>query len=243
MDPDAPWLNTFLSHLLRNVGRIEEAMALARLSYTHDVYVPQKIAWMLKTLEFAKESDEAHELYEQAARWWPGFKPMFFRNRLYGLVERGDFAAIQQLERDVGPTKFMPQYRDSSALVAALKSKSQPALRRTCATGEDILVNLRCMIALAMLGDEDGAYAIADKLYPRRVGRTPAETERIWLDQPDGGAGEFITSPAAAPMRRDPRYLKLAERIGLLAYWRRGRSPDFCRKQPEPICGQLLKHS
>jgi len=34
--------------------------------------------------------------------------------------------------------------------------------------------------------------------------------------------------------------LQLAERTGLLAYWRSGRPPDFCGKQPEPICAQLL---
>jgi hypothetical protein len=42
-------------------------------------------------------------------------------------------------------------------------------------------------------------------------------------------------------MRRDPRYLALAERTGLLAYWRSGRLPDFCRKQPEQICAQLMR--
>jgi hypothetical protein len=44
-------------------------------------------------------------------------------------------------------------------------------------------------------------------------------------------------------MRRDPRYIALVERIGLLAYWRSGRSPDFCRKSPEPVCAQLLKRA
>ena len=34
---------------------------------------------------------------------------------------------------------------------------------------------------------------------------------------------------------------ELAQRVGLLDYWRSGRAPDFCRKQPEPICAQLLK--
>jgi hypothetical protein len=47
----------------------------------------------------------------------------------------------------------------------------------------------------------------------------------------------------AAPLRRDPRYVALAERVGLLEYWRSGRPPDFCRKNPEPICAQLLKGS
>ncbi len=244
LDPDAPFLNTFLSHRLRDVGRFAESADLARLAYTHDVYVPTKIAWMLKTLEYSGEGDEARKLSEQGARWWPEYKDMFFRNRMFGLLERGDFDAIQRVEQEVDATRVQANYQGSSALVAALKSKSIPAARRACPEGDKYLLNLRCMVALASLGDQDGAYKIADKLYPRRVGRTPAETERIWLDDPEGqGPPAFITSPGAAPMRRDPRYLQLAERTGLLAYWRSGRLPDFCRKEPEPICTQLLRRS
>ena len=91
---------------------------------------------------------------------------MFFRNRLYSLVERGDFKAIQQLEREVDMKKLNPDYKDSSELVAALNSKSVPAARKACPDVDDYLVNVRCMIVLANLGDQDGAYAIADKLYP-----------------------------------------------------------------------------
>jgi hypothetical protein len=242
--PDAAWLNTFLSHLLRGVGRVEEATGLARLSYTHDIYLPQKIAWLLRVLEYTGESDEAANLYQQGARWWPEARDMFFRNRLFGLVDRGDFDSIPQLERDVGATKLMPAYQDSAALVAALRSRSIAAARRACPDKLEGLMRFRCMLVLARLGDEDGAYAIAEKMYPRRIGRTPADTERIWLDDPDGPPSEFITSPAAAPMRRDPRYLALAERTGLLAYWRSGRPPDFCRPpHPEPVCDELLKRS
>jgi hypothetical protein len=51
---------------------------------------------------------------------------------------------------------------------------------------------------------------------------------------------EYLTGPGAAALRRDPRYLALAERTGLLAYWRTGRLPDFCRqRQPESICSKL----
>lgn len=241
IDPDAPFLNTFLSHLLRNVGRFEESMDLAKLAHTHDVYVPTKIAWMLKTLETEGESDGAQELYQQAARWWPEYKPMFFRNRLYGLIARGDFEAIVRLERDSSVKNFMPEYQDSRAIVAAMKSRSLPAARNACPETDDWFVILRCMTLLASLGDQDGSYAIADKIFPRRLGRTPAETEQIWLDEPDAPALEFITSPAAAAMRRDPRYVPLAERVGLLAYWQSGRPPDFCKRNPEPVCKQLVK--
>ena len=243
IDPDAPFLNTFLSHLLRNVGRFDESMDLAGLSHTHDVYVPTKIAWMLKSFEYAGESDPARELYQQGARWWPEFKSMFFRNRLYGLIERGDFEAMQRLEQEIGSKDLPPRYQKSDALVAALRAKSIAAGTRACPETDDYLLNLRCMIALAKLGDQDSAYGISAKLYPRRIGRTPAETERIWLDEPESPSVEFITSPAAAPLRRDPRYLQLAQRVGLLDYWRSGRAPDFCRKQPEAICSQLMKRN
>lgn len=244
IDPDAPFLNTFLSHLLRGVGRFDESMDLAGLAHAHDVYVPTKIAWMLKSFEYAGESDAARQLYQQAARWWPEYKPMFFGNRLYGLIERGDFEAMQRLEQEIGSKDLPTGYSTSGDLVAALKAKSVAAARRTCPNTNDFLLNSRCMIALATLGDQDSAYAITDRLYPRRVGRTPAETERIWLNDPDGAGGlEFITSPAAAALRRDPRYLPLAQRVGLLDYWRSGRAPDFCRKQPEPICARLSKRN
>ena len=241
IDPDAPWVNTFLSHLLRGVGRVDEAAQLARLSQTHDVYIPQKIAWLLRVLEYSGDSDEAQQLYEQGARWWPEFKPLLFRNRLLGLIDRGDFEALARLEQKENATKLMPGYEGTSPLVAALKSRSLTAAKLACPTDAKYLLKVRCMIVLAMLGNEDGAYAIAGELYPRRVGRTPGETERIWLYDPDGGGDpEFITSPAAAAMRRDPRYLSMVERIGLLAYWRSGRRPDFCGKNPEPVCTQLL---
>jgi hypothetical protein len=42
-------------------------------------------------------------------------------------------------------------------------------------------------------------------------------------------------------MRRDPRYLALAQRLGLLDYWRSGRMPDFCTQAHEPVCAQIAR--
>jgi hypothetical protein len=95
------------------------------------------------------------------------------------------------------------------------------------------------MLALARFGDLNSAFALADQLYPTRRGRTPGDEDRIWLDNPDYTSVEFLTSSAAAPMRSDSRYLVLAERLGLLDYWRTGRLPDFCTKDHEPVCAQI----
>ena len=244
IEPDAPALNAGLVHILQAVGRFDEAVEVARLSYTNQRFAPTKIGLMLRTLEAVGDRDEARDMHQQGVRWWPEFKDGFVQQRLSGLIYRGDFQAIQRLEQEVGAKNLPPDYPESGALIAALKSKSIVAARRTCQGTDNFWLNVRCMLVLSSLGDHDGAYAIADKLYPRRIGRTNAETERIWLDDPFGVAPlEFLTSPAAAPMRRDPRYLQLVQRVGLLDYWRTGRAPDFCRKQPEPICSQLMKRS
>jgi len=172
-------------------------------------------------------------------RWWPEFGASFFNNRLRGLIERGDFDAIRKLEKEVGRDRLPASYRDSGVL--AVNWKSPLAARAACSGAKEFYFREQCMLALSGFGDFDGAYAIADKLYPRRVGATAAETEKIWLDDPSGaGWPEFIASPAAALLRRDPRYLALAQRIGLLAYWRSVGPPDFCRTKPEPICPKLL---
>lgn len=245
IDPDAPWPREFLAELMQKVGRFSEAAELANLAYTRAPYSLFMIRGNLRMLEFKGDAEVLGELVPKAVRWYPGFKASFFRNRLYGLLYRGDFEAMQLLEKEASDV-LPPDYTASGAIAAAIKSKSQPVLRRICApaTPEEYLLAIRCMIAFGKIGDLDSAYALADKFYPRRIGRRPEETERIWLEQPQGGGPtDHFTSPAAAPMRRDPRYLQLAERTGLLAYWRSGRPPDFCRRDPEPICGRLLKRT
>ena len=241
IDQDAPYLRAFLAAHLREVGRVDEALDLTRLSYTHDPYNSFKISDMLRMFEASGDSDAAGELYEDGVRWWPEGKGSFFRARIFGLIDRADFERMRRVEQEVGASALAPGYPLSGPIAAAVKSKSAPALHRACAPSERFVLVARCMIAFSAIGDLDSAYAIADKIYPRRLGRTPAETEAIWLSDPSGIAPlEFVTSAAAAPMRRDPRYIQLAQRVGLLDYWRSGRLPDFCRKNPEPVCRQLL---
>lgn len=242
VDADAPFLNTFLGDLLRSVGRFDESVEVISLSLSRDPYVPTKIGYMLRALEFDGDQESALELQSKALRWWPEFRGDFQWNRLLGRIARGQMEEVVELEQD--EKLALDGYTSSSALAAAVASGSPTGVARACAASGDAFFKARCMLASAKVGDLDRAFAIANDLYPPRMGRTPAETERIWLDDPFGTAPlEFIVSPAAAPMRRDPRFLELAKRLGLLDYWRSGRLPDFCRKQGEPICGRLGKQA
>ncbi|MGN6057007.1 MAG: TIR domain-containing protein [Sphingomicrobium sp.] len=237
-DPDAPFVNEFLSYLLNDVGRNDEAGNRADLAYQHDPYMPAKIGQVVHMLEVAGASREADPIYANGVRWWPQWG--FFRQRISGIVERGDFDSLRHVEQEPGARDYGPSHPDSIALVAAVRARSVPQLKRTCADARG-LYSAMCMLAFAKLGDLDSAYAIADQLYPRQLGRTPAETEQTWIKDPGDDPVEFITSAAAEPMRRDPRFMPLAERTGLIAYWRTGRPPDFCRQNPEPVCRVILK--
>lgn len=240
ISPASPFADAFLSALLRSVGRFDEAYSLAQLSYSRDPYVPTKIGWMLRSLEFHGDQTAAERLYQQGIQWWPEFDTNYFENRLLPYLERADWQPIRRLEDSVGPKHRPPGYADSAQLVAALRSHSATTMDSACRDDGEHWLKLRCLIGYANMGSLDRAFELADKLYPRRVGLTPAETESIWLQAPDPIAPlELITSPATAALRRDPRYLQLAQRVGLLAYWRSGRLPDFCRQNPEPICSQL----
>jgi TolB-like protein len=239
-DPDAAFVNEFLSYQLNSVGREDEAADRAALAYQHDPYMPAKISQMVQMLEVGGDTRQADQIYANGVRWWPQWG--FFHPRITGILERGDFDALRRVEQEPGAGAYGPAHRDSATLVAAVNAHSVPQLKRTCA-GAGNFYAIMCMLAFAKLGDLDEAYLIADQVFPRQLGRTPAETEQLWINDPGGDPLQFITSAAAAPMRRDPRFLALAERTGLLAYWRTGRAPDFCQQKPELVCRQLMKPS
>jgi tetratricopeptide (TPR) repeat protein len=235
-DPDAPFVNAFLSNLLNQVGRNREASEMASLSLAHDRFMFPKIARRLRTLQVTGEVEKAEELYRQSTRWWPGNEQISW-NYMSGMAMRGDFEAVQRFQREREGTNQRPD-ATVPALASAVKTNSVDAARKACSRAQDIDA-LLCMLALARLGDLDAAYRFAGQLYPSRRGSTPAEEERIWLYSSNLYPIAFLTAPAAAPLRRDPRYLALAERVGLLEYWRSGRLPDFCTVDHEPICKQI----
>jgi TolB-like protein len=231
---DVAWTNWFLSGLYNEVGRNRESLELARLSLAHDPYMLWKIARALQMLDLTGQTDDAARLYQQSSRWWPGSQGII-GYRLNGAMERGDFRAVQQ-------------FADESAMkarlgpvLAAINSGSVAAMHSACSAADES-ARVACMLALARSGDLDSAFVLAGQIYPSRRGRNPVDDDRIWLDNPDVELLAYITGPSAAPLRRDPRYLALADRVGLLAYWRSGRLPDFCqppKPEPEPLCGQL----
>lgn len=236
-DPDAPFVNAFLGETMAEVGRFREALELASLSYVHDPYMPAKIGMMIRMSAWDGDHEEASRLYRQGIAWWPESGLLW--NYLYGLILRGDFKAIATLQDELGPKEFS-DYEAIGSIARAVLVKDAARLASEC-TPTDIrrLQQIECMLAFAAVGDLDRAFAFADSLYPVRIARSPAEEERVWLDQPQIASLRFIVSAAAKPMRKDPRFVRLAQRTGLVRYWNGVSGPDFCRPPAEAICASL----
>jgi len=235
-DPDSPFAAGFLSIIFSNVGRFEEALELSRMSIANDRYKTSKLSRMIRAIEVSGDPHEASRLYAKAIRWWPGNERIRW-GRLMGLIERGNFANLEDYARSEGP-----RLEGITQLTEALRAGDAEKAKRNCSGPDrgDPIEQL-CLVVLADLGEFDAAFDRAGLLYPRMKGRTVGEEEKLWLDRPKGHPTAILSAPSAAALRKDSRYIDLVERIGLRDYWRSGRLPDFCRKAPEPICAQMLK--
>lgn len=235
-DPDASFANFFLGQLFNSVGRNREGAELIHLSLAHDPYMPYKIALALRMMEVGGRTQEADELYRQSERWWPGNEVIVYWRRS-GMVQRGDFGAVLRFAREADP------HSAPDPVVLALAGNSESGVKAACAQPTVRKSSgVICMLGLAKFGDLDAAYALANLLYPSRLGSTPADEDRLWLDDPNRTSTAYLASAAAAPLRRDPRFLAVAARVGLLDYWRSGRLPDFCTIAHEPVCA-VIGHS
>lgn len=239
VDPDAQLVPGSLSAVLDGVGRIDDALQFAELALANDPYKPGKLALMIRILEEKGDERDASRLFNQAMRWWPNH-PAIVWNRLVGIEFRGDYAALEKLESEVGDDLPLDR-RVTAELVPAIRAHDRLGALRACNTAKmRWTTQSLCMTALADLGEMDRALAIAVNLFPPAHPRNAADAQRMWLDQPGGFALAALSAPAAVSLRRDPRFLDLADGSGLLQYWRTGRLPDFCRNNPEPVCAQIV---
>lgn len=236
-DPGAPTLPLALTVLQLETGQFDEALRMAQLASSAEPYSPIKRDFLIQALEIAGLDKDAAAAAARGQRQWPDHQA-FTWNRVMGLSALGDFEGIERVDRTT-PANLVPYDRETvRATLVALRHHDASAMRHACLKpalhGSTRQV---CLAGFIRLGDLDSAFAVADVLYPRIWGTTPQQTEALWLQTPEVFPLTFLSSPAAAPMRRDPRFRKVAERTGLIAYWHQ-RRPDFCRSED---CSALLK--
>ena len=239
IDPSSSFPPGYLSTLFYNAGRYAEALPLARQSIANDPYKPAKIARMIRMLEGTGQSSEAEQFYRQGRRLWPDSGRMRAA-RLVGLAEAGNYEGLAAFADPAidGPMIDVAAFK---ALLQAQRKKDLAGAQRACGSQgiSDFTLRL-CMTILADLGDFERSFAIAANLYPAWRAPAGADEDRFWLDHLGGFDTALLDAPASKSMRTDPRFLSLADKLGLVVYWLKDGLPDFCRTpQPEPVCAKL----
>jgi adenylate cyclase len=226
-DPDWTHANGFLGQTLSEVGRLQEAVAYSQKASAQtalgETWAPPtaillisagrtvEADTLLASLEANRKDSASDWGFRRAARLAEGRWDDALAVLDEPLAAHVMSAPALAAERDFLRTAKSP----TPAGVAAERA----ALIASISAGPRALK--RAIVYLSTLGLVDDAFLIAQQYKPDRA--------------LTGGNTEFLFGPRTAPMRRDPRFLQLAARIGLLDYWRKsGKWPDFCRDPALP---------
>jgi hypothetical protein len=239
-DPQSAIADLLLSHLMQNVGNNEEALSIAAEGLAKKPLGANRMESLLILLQTTGQTGQANELFNRGERLWPGYWGLF-ESQVSGMVAGENWAAIPSLEKRLGSQTPPPDYEPLAAIARAVTARSLPRLRTLCPENSSTGKNIACMLASARLGDLDASFKFADGLYPRRTARTPAEEDALWVSDLSVVDTLWLTGPSGAPLRKDRRFIPLADRLGLIRYWRRNGMPDFCTRGHEAICTKIAE--
>lgn len=179
--------------------------------------------------EADKVIDQLRSLFPESAWvWWVRFV-------IYALTNR-PLAARAMLTGN--PSMLgAPEAAMWHSALDALSQRSPQAIvvaRESCIAAARLSADLAGTAAMIMsqLGDLDSAFAIANGFLLSRgaIVRTATGAEGDKADAPARMNTQWLFSPPCEAMRRDPRFIRLCEAIGLTQYWRRrGVEPDYQR--------------
>lgn len=247
--PPLDWLPRLESELARTPSR-KDALVYSRAKRMAGVNLLQvgRIADAVLYLETALDAnanDPVARYYALIARaaagqhgFQEGFEAVVSRRMTSYLWELTLVSAIFMDAMDpekvfaVAPEDVataVPCYRD---LIASLKARDERTRLAGAKRADACLTTFDSphvnIMAQAVLGDLDRAFAIADR---------PDLTQLLWNYFPT------LFLPPNRPMRADPRFLPLMAKLGYVDYWKQsGTKPDFCSTPQErdiPICVAL----
>ncbi|MDB5669185.1 MAG: hypothetical protein JWO25_144 [Alphaproteobacteria bacterium] len=244
LDRDAPFTSTYLDGLLMDNGRLHEADALAEGALAADPFNPLKVSRRFHLANLLGHSEDARYFGQYADRYWPPLR--FAGPHFIAAVAMNRMAEAEAVLNGEQGSIVEPKGADGPArrIFEALRSRDPAdiaAAREACVRDWDTgLVVPVCVNGLSVLGDLDGAFAVANRAYPDIVGATPAQAEARFLAGFDHMLSRFfLFGSAAKAMRADPRFARLAARTGMLGYWRARGPPDFCAVEKAPVCSLL----
>ncbi|HVN01979.1 MAG TPA: TIR domain-containing protein [Caulobacteraceae bacterium] len=229
VDPTDPTYPYFLSDAAAAQGRLRLGAEMAQRAVAMDTFWPGPARSMAYALAATGQVSEAEQVLDRMQRIWPGVWATV-AGRFWTAAVYGDPDAAIALLSDPRTRPFDLDPRSIQlwrSALTALKS-NQPAQRAAAAAAVKPAALAGqfspsgAVMLLARFGDLDGAFAVANA-FPFQV-------------EFNNGTGPPVLFVApTAPLRRDPRFMQLAARLGLVNYWRAtGAWPDFCAEPGLP---------
>jgi len=218
-EPNWPHTNGFLGKLLAETGRLREASVFLQKAAAADLQIDWRpeSAWLQCG---SGQFEPATSYLMGALKRKPGDLNTWGRLRKCLLFARR-WADLHALERDatLRPATFTKKNVESDDIYSAAAESGKP---------QDIN---KLRIQLAAIPPSNGAMANAIEVFSTLglVDDAFAAASQYKPGTALGGDSAFLFYALTAPLRRDPRFMQLAARLGLVSYWRSsGKWPDFC---------------
>ena len=228
-NPSWPHANGFLANVMTDTGRLQDAAGLYQRAAAAN---PQSVDWSSVAaagLIRIGNTEQADRELARLSQLWPN-DPQNVKHQFDSMLAQQRWTDAAKLLDQLGevpnvfPRSWLTQWR---AILSALQrgdAAARQSLRKTLLASsasdpED------AVYGLALIGFVDDAFSVALHM---RVDAT--------LEDASG----FLFRPETASLRRDPRFMAVAARFGLVDYWRRAAQwPDFCGEPGLPYsCAQ-----
>lgn len=218
-------------------GRVRAALAAIRPLVAGSPLVPWIQAAYIDLLAANGDFAAAERAADAAARIWPRERLIWFTRFDLALFNgQADRALAMAADRAMWPKQATTAEIELAArtarVLASATGAGRDALldRLVASAGASHAEAERAIQVAAAFGRTDVALGVARRLYLGRLPAAPRRTMLPTIGMPGDGdpptAALFI-GPAAA-LTSDPGFLALADKMGLVAYWRITGAPDFC---------------
>jgi DNA-binding winged helix-turn-helix (wHTH) protein len=217
-DPDEYLLHQWKASLLSSVGRNADAITAASRAAELKPFSVDARVTLIWALVHAGMLPRARAELDAARGLWPGSEE--HRGVWFSLELRYGDARVAQRMLDSGQWTYLGNNGETLLMQARLNPtrKNIDSLIHFAAfeTGARTPCSPIRLLMLAQFGAVDESYAMIEQ---------PAAVDALQ------GSTEILFRPQFAALRSDPRFLKLAARLGLLQFWRdSGNWPDFCNE-------------
>jgi len=224
LSPDNGIMNFKEGEVLGEAGRTQDALAYYRRAVSLDPLNPS-MRFELGVALSSTHTEEARSVLDQAISIWPD-EPHLRLARIALEARYGDPDRALALIADptTRPASWEAEQIEDWRRFPQVRKSHDPAT--LAAYERDELAKLAAgktyvsavVLRLSGLGDVDGAFAAAARATPD----DPLDTEPLFR-------------PAAVGVRKDPRFMPLAIKTGLVDFWRRtGKWADFCDAPDRP---------